>query len=33
VAGFADVMPPDYADQLTEAEINDLVSYIQSLAG
>ena len=33
VAGFADVMPADYADQLTEAEINDLVTYIQSLAG
>jgi mono/diheme cytochrome c family protein len=27
------VMPADYADQLTEAEINDLVTYIQSLAG
>ncbi len=33
VAGFPDVMPADYSDQLTEAEINDLVSYIQSLAG
>jgi mono/diheme cytochrome c family protein len=33
VAGFAEVMPADYVDQLTEAEINDLVTYIQSLAG
>lgn len=33
VAGFAEVMPADYDDQLTEAEINDLVTYIQSLAG
>ncbi len=33
VAGFPDVMPADYADQLTEAEINDLITYIQSLAG
>jgi cytochrome c oxidase subunit 2 len=33
VAGFSDVMPADYADQLTVDEINDLVSYIQSLAG
>jgi mono/diheme cytochrome c family protein len=33
VAGFADTMPSEYVDQLTEAEINDLVSYIQSLAG
>lgn len=33
VAGYSAVMPTDYVDQLTEAEINDLVSYIQSLAG
>ncbi len=33
VAGYDNVMPGDYADQLTEAEINDLVTYIQSLAG
>lgn len=32
VAGFSDVMPADYADSLTEDEINDLVAYIQSLA-
>ena len=32
LAGFSDVMPADYSDQLTEAEINDLVAYIQSLA-
>ena len=33
VEGYPDVMPADYADQLTEDEINDLVTYIQSLAG
>jgi cytochrome c oxidase subunit 2 len=33
VAGFSDSMPADYEDQLTVDEINDLVSYIQSLAG
>lgn len=32
LAGYTDVMPSDYVDQLTEAEINDLVAYIQSLA-
>lgn len=32
VSGFSDVMPADYADSLTEDEINDLVAYIQSLA-
>ena len=32
VAGYSNVMPSDYVDQLTEAEINDLVAYIQSLA-
>ncbi len=32
VAGFPQVMPTDYSDQLTEAEINDLVAYMQSLA-
>ena len=31
VAGFNPVMPPTYSDQLTEAEINDLVEYIKSL--
>jgi len=33
VQGFAPVMPSDYADTLTETEIDDLVAYIQSLAG
>jgi mono/diheme cytochrome c family protein len=33
VAGFTNVMPADYADQLTDTEIADLVAYIQSLAG
>lgn len=32
VEGYSDVMPADYSGQLTEAEINDLVAYIQSLA-
>lgn len=33
VEGFPAIMPTTYADSLTEAEINDLVAYIQSLAG
>lgn len=33
VVGFSDVMPADYVDSLTEDEINDLVAYVQSLAG
>ncbi len=33
VQGFAPVMPDTYSDTLTETEINDLVAYIQSLAG
>ncbi len=33
VQGFAPVMPTDYSDTLTQAEIDDLVAYIQSLAG
>lgn len=33
VAGFDAVMPTTYADQLSEADIDDLVEYIQSLAG
>ena len=31
VAGFNPVMPTTYSDQLTEAELNDLVEYIKSL--
>ena len=31
VTGFNPVMPTTYLDQLTEAEINDLVEYIKSL--
>lgn len=33
VAGFPDVMPADYSETLTAEEIDDLVAYIQSLAG
>lgn len=33
VAGFDNVMPPDYGDQLTEQEVADLVEYIKSLSG
>jgi cytochrome c oxidase subunit II len=33
VFGFEASMPTTYAETLTEAEINDLVAYIQSLAG
>ena len=32
VAGFDPVMPTSYADSLSEAEIQDLVEYIKSLA-
>lgn len=32
VQGFAAVMPATYAESLTETEINDLVTYVQSLA-
>jgi cytochrome c oxidase subunit 2 len=32
VEGYDDVMPSTFADQLTEAEINDLVAFINSLA-
>lgn len=31
VAGFEAIMPPDYGDTLTEAEVEDLVEYIESL--
>ena len=31
VTGFNPVMPTTYSDQLTEAEIDDLVEYIKSL--
>jgi cytochrome c oxidase subunit II len=31
VAGFDPVMPTTYSDQLTEAEIDDLVEYVKSL--
>ena len=30
-AGFEAIMPPDYGDALTEAEVEDLVEYIESL--
>lgn len=33
VTGFAPSMPATYSESLTETEINDLVAYIQSLAG
>ena len=33
VAGFDPVMPTTYVNQLSEADISDLVEYIQSLAG
>ena len=32
VAGFDDVMPSTFGDQLTEEEIDDLIAYINSLA-
>lgn len=31
VAGFDDIMPPDYGDTLTEGEVEDLVEYIKTL--
>lgn len=33
VAGFDNVMPPDYGEQLTDGEVLDLVEYIKSLSG
>lgn len=33
VAGFDNVMPPDYGEQLTDQEVSDLVEYIKSLSG
>lgn len=32
VAGFDNLMPPDYGETLTEQEVGDLVEYIKSLA-
>jgi cytochrome c oxidase subunit 2 len=32
VAGFDDVMPSTFGDQLTEEEIDDLIAFIESLA-
>ena len=32
VAGFDNVMPPGYGDQLTDQEISDMVEYIKSLS-
>ncbi len=32
VAGFDNIMSPDYEDSLTEQEVVDLVEYIKSLA-
>lgn len=32
VAGFDNIMPPGYGDQLTEQEIGDLIEYIRSLS-
>lgn len=31
VEGYEAIMPPDYGDSLTEAEVEDLVEYIKSL--
>lgn len=31
VAGFEAIMPPDYGETLTEAEVEDMVEYIKSL--
>lgn len=31
VAGFDNLMPPDYADKLTDDQVGDLVAYINSL--
>lgn len=32
VEGYEAIMPPDYGDALTEAEVEDLVEYIKSLS-
>ena len=32
VEGYEAIMPPDYGETLTEAEVEDLVEYIKSLA-
>lgn len=32
VQGFDAIMPPDYGESLTEAEVEDLVEYIKTLA-
>ncbi len=32
VAGFDNIMPPDYGDTLSDREVEDLVEYIKSLA-
>lgn len=32
VAGFDAIMPPDYAETLTEGEVEDIVEYIKSLS-
>jgi cytochrome c oxidase subunit 2 len=31
VAGFENVMPPDYGEKLTADEVADIVAYINSL--
>jgi cytochrome c oxidase subunit 2 len=31
VQGFTDAMPKNYAEQLSEAQINDLIAFIKSL--
>lgn len=33
VAGFDNVMPPDYGEQLADQDVSDLVEYIKSLSG
>lgn len=32
VEGYDAIMPPDYSEALTEAEVEDLVEYVKSLA-
>jgi cytochrome c551/c552 len=32
VAGFDNIMPPDFGESLTEQEVRDLVAYIKSFA-
>lgn len=32
VVGFNNIMPPDYAESLTDQEVSDLVEYIKSLS-